>query len=83
MASSPITSWQIDRENMETVTDFIFWGSKISEDGDCSYGIKSLLLLGRKDMTNQNSILKQQKHHFANKSPSSQSYGVSNSHVWM
>ena len=58
MASSPITSWQIDGETVETVTDFIFLGSKISADGDCSHGIKRRLLLGRKVMTNINSILK-------------------------
>ena len=58
MASSPITKWQIDGETMETVTDFIFLGSKITEDGDCSHEIKRLLLLGRKAMTNLDSILK-------------------------
>ena len=58
MASSPITSWQIDGETMETVTDFILGGSKITEDGDCSHGIKRCLLLGRKAMTNLDSILK-------------------------
>ena len=58
MAFSPITSWQIDGETVETVTDFIFWGSKITADGDCSHEIKTLLLLGRKDMTNLDSILK-------------------------
>ena len=58
MASSPITSWQIDGETMETVTDFIFGGSKITADGDCSHEIKRLLLLGRKAMTNLDSILK-------------------------
>ena len=58
MASSLITSWQIDRETMETVTDFIFLGSKITADGDCSHEIKRSLLLGRKAMTNQDSILK-------------------------
>ena len=58
MASSPITSWQIDGETMETVTDFIFGGSKITTDGDCSYEIKRYLLLGRKAMTNLDSILK-------------------------
>ena len=57
-ASSPITSWQIDGETMETVTDFIFWGSKITADGDCSHEIKRHLLLGRKSMTNLDSILK-------------------------
>ena len=58
MASGPITSWQIDGETVETVTDFIFWGSKITADGDCSHEIKRCLLLGRKVMTNLDSILK-------------------------
>ena len=58
MASSPITSWQIGGETMETVTDFIFLGSKITSDGDCSHEIKRCLLLGRKAMTNVDSILK-------------------------
>ena len=58
MASGPITSWQIDGETMETVTDFIFWGSKITVDGDCSHEIKRHLLLGRKVMINLDSILK-------------------------
>ena len=58
MASGPITSWQIDGETMETVTDFIFFGSKITADGDCSHEIKSCLLLGRKAMTDLDSILK-------------------------
>ena len=58
MASGPITSWQIDGQTMETVTDFIFWGSKISTDGDCSHEIESFLPLGRKTMTNLDSILK-------------------------
>ena len=58
MASGPITSWQIDGETMETVTDFIFWGSKITADGDCSHEIKRLLLFGRKAMTNLDSVLK-------------------------
>ena len=58
MASGPITSWQIDGETMETVTDFIFLGSKVTADGDCSHEIKRHLLLGRKAMTNLNSILK-------------------------
>ena len=58
MASGPITSWQIDGETVETVRDFIFWGSKITADGDCSHEIKRHLLLGRKVITNQDSILK-------------------------
>jgi len=83
MASGPITSWQIDGETMETVTDFIFLGSKITADGDCSHEIKRHLLLGRKVMTNLDSILKSREITFANKSPSSQSYGFSSSHIWM
>ena len=82
MASGPITSWQIDGETMETVTDFIFLGSKFTSDGDCSHEIKRLLLLGRKTMTNLDSILKN-RHYFADKGPSSQSYSFSSSHVWM
>ena len=58
MASGPITSWEIDGETVETVSDFIFWGSKITVDGDCSHEIKRHLLLGKKLMTNQDSILK-------------------------
>ena len=69
MASGPITSWQIDGEKMETVTDFILGGSKITEDGNCSHEIKRCLLVGRKAMTNLDSILKS-RHHFANKGPS-------------
>ena len=82
MASSPITSWQIDGETMETVRNFISLGSKITADGDCSHGIKRHLLRRRKVMTNLDSILKS-RHHFANKGPSSQSYGFSSSHVWI
>ena len=78
MASGPITSWEIDGETM--VTDFIFLGSKITADGDCSHGIKRHLLLGRKVMTNLDSILKS-RHYFANKGLSSQSYGFSSSRV--
>ena len=58
MATGPITSWQIDGETVETVSDFIFWSSKITTDGDCSHEIKRRLLLGRKVMTNRDSILK-------------------------
>ena len=84
LASSPMTSCQIDGETMETVRDFKFWGSKISVVGDCSHEIKRCLLLGRKVMTNLDSILLcQQRHYFANKGPSSQSYDFSSSHVWM
>ena len=79
MASSPITSWQIDGEIMETVTDFIFLGSKITADGDCSHEIKRCLLLGRKAMTNLGSILKSRD--ITDKGPYSQSCGFSSSHV--
>ena len=82
MASGPITSWQIDGETVETVSDFIFGGSKITADGDCSHEIKRYLLLGRKAMTNLDSILKKQTLLY-NKCPSSQSYVFSSSHVWM
>ena len=83
MASGPITSWQIDGETLETVADFIFLGSKITGDGDCSHEIKRRLLLGRKVMTNLDNILKKQRHYFVNKGPSSQGYGFSSGHVWM
>ena len=82
MASSPITSWQIDGETVETVSDCIFLGSKITADGDCSHEIKRCLLLGRKVMTNIDSTLKS-RHYFANKGPSSQSYGFSYIYAWM
>ena len=83
MAFGPITLWQIDKETMEMVRDFIFLGSKITADGDCSHEIKRQLLLGRKAMTNLDSILKKQRHYFANKAPSSESCGFNTSHVWM
>ena len=79
MASGPITSWEIDGE---TVSDFIFLGSKITAGCNCSHEIKRRLLLGRKAMTNLDSILKSRQY-FADKGPSSQSYGFSSSHVWM
>ena len=79
MASGPITSWEIDGE---TVADFIFLGSKITADGDCSHELKERLLLGRKVMTNLDSILKS-RDYFANKGLSSQAYGFSSGHVWM
>ena len=82
MASGPITSWEVDGETVETVSDFILGGSKITADGDCSHEIKRCLLLGRRAVTNIDSILKS-RHYFANKGPSSQSYGFSSSHVWM
>ena len=73
MAPSPITSWQIDGETVETVTDFIFLGSKITADDDCSHEIKRHLLLGRKAMTNLDSYIKKQRHHSVDKGPSVQS----------
>ena len=82
MASGPITSWEIDGETVETVSDFIFGGSRITADGDCNHEIKRRLLLGRKVMTNLDSILKS-RDYFANKGPSSQGYGFSCGHVWM
>ena len=81
MAPGPITSWQIDGETMETATDFIFLSSKITADGDCSHEIKRHLLLGRKAMTNVDSVLKSRD--ITDKGLSSQSYGFCSSHVWM
>ena len=80
MASDPITSWQIDGG---TVANFIFLGSKITADGDYSHEIKRCLLLGKKVMTNLDSILKSQRHCFANKGLSSPGNGFSDSHIWM
>ena len=77
MASGPITSWQID---VQTVADFIFLGSKITADGDCSHEIKRRLFLGRNQPRQH---IKKQRHYFANKGPSSQGYGFSSGHVWM
>ena len=82
MAPGPITSWEVDGETVEAVSDFIFGGSKITADGDCSHEIKRRLLLGRKVITNLDNILKQRRY-FANKGLYSQSYGFSSSHVWM
>ena len=82
MVFDPMTSWQIDGEEMETVADFISLLSKITADGDRSHEIKKCMLLGRKAMTNLDSILKRQRHHFANKGPYSQTYSFSSSHVW-
>ena len=81
MASSPITSWQIDGETMETLRDFILLGYKITADGDCSHEIKWCLLPGRNAMTNLD--IKKKRHYFSKKCPSSQSYVFSSSHVWM
>ena len=82
MASGPITSWQIDGENVETVSDFFFLHSEITVDGDYSHEMKRHLLLGRISMTNLDNVFKKQKHHFADKDPYSQSYGFSSSRVW-
>ena len=81
MASCPITSWQIDGETMETVTDFIFLGSKITADGNCSHEIKKHLLLERKAIKKPRQHIKKQRHYFANKGPYRQSYGFSSSYV--
>jgi len=80
MATSPITSWQIDGETVETVPDFIFGGSRITSDGDFSHEIKRRLLLRRNVMTNLDNL---QRCYFANKGPSSQGYSFSSDHVWM
>ena len=82
MASGPITSWQIDGETMETVTDFIFFGSKFTEDGDCSHEIKRLVPW-KKSYDQPRQHIKKQRHYFTNKGPSSQSYGFSSSYVWI
>ena len=82
MACGPITSWEIDGETVETVSDFILGGSKITTDGDCSHEMKRRLLLGRKVMSNLDSILKS-RHYFANKGPSNQGYSFSSGHVWI
>ena len=83
LASSSITSWQIDGETVETVSDFIFLGSQITADGACSHESKRCLLLRRKVMTNLDSILKSRDISLSTKVPSSQGYGVSRGHVWM
>ena len=83
MASGPITSWEIDGETVETVSDFIFLGSKITADGDCSHEIQRHLLLGRKVMTNLDSILKGRDITLPAKVLSSQGYGFSSGLVWM
>ena len=83
MTSCPITSWQIDGEAVKTVTDFIFWGSKITADGDCSHEIKRRLLLGRKVMTNLDGIFKSRVITLPTKVCLSQGYGFFSGHVWM
>ena len=82
MASGPIPSCQIDGETVETSSDFIFLGSKLTADGACSHKIKRCLLLGRKAMSNLDSILKS-RHYFANRRLSSQNYDIFSGHIWM
>ena len=81
MASGLITSWQIDGDTVETVSDFILGGSQITADGDCSHEIKRRLLLGRKVMTKTRQNIQKQRPYFANKGPSRQGYGFSSGHV--
>jgi len=83
IVSDPITSWQIDRETVETVAEFIFLGSKITADGDCSHEFKRCLLLGRKAMTNLDRVLKSKDITWLKKFHLVKSYGFSRSHVWM
>ena len=83
MAFSPITSWQIDGDVMETVIDFTFLGFKITPDGDCSHETKRHLILERKAMKKTRQCIKKQRHYFTNKGPSSQSYVFSSSHARM
>ena len=83
IASSPITSWQIDGETMEKVTDFMIWGSKITEDSDCSHEMKRCLLLGRKHRQQPRQHINKQRRYLGKKVLCSQSYGFSSSHVWM
>ena len=82
MASCPITSWQIDGETVEAVTDFIFLGCKITADGDCSHQNKRHLTPWKKSCDQSRQRIKKQRYYLANKGPSSQSYGFSSSHVW-
>ena len=81
MASGPITSWEIDGETVETVSDFIFGGSRITADGDCSHEIKRHLLL-EESYDQPGEHIKKQRHYFASKFPSSQGYGFSSGHIW-
>jgi len=83
MASSPITSWQIDGKTMETVTDFILGASKITADGDCSHEIKKTLAPWKESYDQPRQHIKKQGHYFVDKGLSSQSYGFSSSHLWM
>ena len=83
MASSPITSWEINGETVETVADFIFPGSKITADGDRSHEIKKMLTPWKESYDQPRQHIKKQRHYFANKGPSNQGYGFSSSHLWM
>ena len=83
MASGPITSWEIDGETMETVADFIIWGSKITADGDCSHEIKMTLAPWKESYDKPRQHIKKQIHYLANKAPSNQGYGFSSGHVSM
>ena len=83
MATSPITSWQVDGETVVTVTDFIFFGSKITANGDFSLEIKKAFAAWKKSYDQPRQHIEKQRHYFANKDPSSQSYGFSSSHIWM
>ena len=83
MASGTVTSWQIDGKKVETVTDFIFLGSKITVDGDCSRDIKRHLVLGRKVHEKHRQHVKKHRNHFTNKGVYNQSYGFPSSRVWM
>ena len=83
MASGPITSWQTDGETVRKVSDFIFWGSQITADGDCSHEIKKTLTPWKKSYDQPGQHIKKQRYYFVNKDPSSQSYCFASSHVWM
>ena len=83
VASGPITSWEIDGETVDTVADFIFLGSKITADGDSSHEIKRRLPPWKESYDQPRQHIKKQRHYFADKGPSSEDYGFSNSHVWM
>ena len=83
MASGPITSWQIDEETMETLTDFMILVSKITADSDCSHEMKRCLLLGRNHRQQPRQHIKKQRHYLGKKVLCSQSYGFSSRHVWM
>ena len=83
MASGPITSWQIGGETMETVADFIWGGSKITADCDCSHEIKETFTPWKKSYDQPRQHIKKQRHYFSNKGPSSRNYGFSSSHVWI